>query len=391
MIQRDLRKTLGKDALKVPILTIIGPRQSGKTTLARSAFPRHAYVSFEDIDKKNFALSDPRGFLQAYHNDFGIILDEVQHVPALLSYIQSMMDLEKRPGYFILTSCQSVSIKRTLTQALAEKISVYTLLPLSLHELYQSGLLSADVDQAMFKGFYPILYAQEYKPTKWYGDYVRTYIERDVRAITNVSSLSTFQRFIQLCSGRIGQLLNLVSLGNDCGISHNTAKAWLAILEASSIVFLLQPNHQHFSKHVIKTPKLFFYDTGLACFLLGIETEQQLKSHYLRAELFESLVIADFYKQFYNADKVPRLSFWRDKASHEVDCLIEQGAQAYPVEIKAGKTVNLDYFDGLTYWNNLAYASPDHGFLVYGGNQNQKRSLGNVVSWEKIFTILEMG
>lgn len=387
MITRDLAASLLKDSLQAPVIAILGPRQSGKTTLARNTFDKHNYISLEDLDIRDFATRDPRKFLANNQNEYGIILDEIQHVPQLLSYIQTQVDLEYRPGYYILTGSQNFLVTQAVTQTLAGRISLHTLLALSTHELYNAKLLPNTLEEMLFKGSYPIIYSRGYNPDEWYADYIRTYLERDVRTITSVSDLSIFRRFMKLCAGRIGQVVNLTSLGNDCGISYNTAKAWLSILEASYIIFLLQPHYQNFSKRLIKSPKLFFYDTGLASALLDIETEKQLNSHYLRGGLFESFVISEMYKSFYNADKTPHLYFWRDKTGHEVDCIIERGSSLFPVEIKAGLTITSDYFEGLNYWNNLAQANSNNSFIVYGGDKNQSRSLGNIISWRNVSTI----
>lgn len=387
MIGRELQSSLIKDAKKAPVIAILGPRQSGKTTLARSTFDRHNYVSLEDYDMREFATRDARGFLSTYAHDPGIILDEIQHVPTLLSYIQTSVDLERKPGFYIITGSQNFLVMEAVTQTLAGRVSFHTLLPLSLAELSHEKLLPSSSSQAILNGFYPSIYAHKYNPVEWYADYIISYVERDVRTISQVSDLATFTRFIKMCAGRIGQLVNLTSLGNDCGVSYNTIKKWLSILEASYIIFPLQPHFQNFSKRLIQTPKIYFYDTGLACSLLGIETEQQLATHYLRGGLFESMVIADLYKSFCNNDLIPRLYFWRDQTGNEIDCIIERAGSLFPIEIKAGMTINSDFFDGLAYWNKLADAKPEHGFLVYGGTENQTRSKGIVIGWPHIDTL----
>lgn len=389
MIKRELQESLIKDAQKAPVIAILGPRQSGKTTLARITFSKHNYVSLEDYDMREFATRDPRGFLSTYAYDPGIILDEIQHVPTLLSYIQTRVDLERKPGFYIITGSQNFLVMQAVTQTLAGRVSFHTLLPLSLAELSHEKLLPSSVDRAILNGFYPSIYAHNYNPIEWYADYIISYVERDVRTISEVSDLATFTRFIKMCAGRVGQLVNLTSLGNDCGVSYNTIKKWLSILEASYIIFPLQPHFQNFSKRLIQTPKIYFYDTGLVCSLLGIETEQQLATHYLRGGLFESMVIADLYKSFYNSDLIPRLYFWRDQTGHEVDCILERAGSLFPIEIKSGMTINTDFFDGLTYWNKLAEAKPEHGFLVYGGTENQTRSKGIVIGWPHIAKLFE--
>jgi len=384
LITRNLMPFLLTDAQKSPVIAILGPRQSGKTTLARAAFGNHTYISLEDIDMRTFAATDPRGFLQEFKNEHGLILDEVQHVPSLLSYIQTDVDLHYKPGYYILTGSQNFLLNQSITQTLAGRIALHTLLPLSIGELKQANLLPQAPETAMYNGFYPLIYSRKDNPLKWYRDYIRTYVERDVRTLSNISDLDTFQRFMQLCAGRTGQEVNFSALGSDVGISYNTAKAWLSILQASYIIFLLQPHHKNFNKRIVKSPKLFFYDTGLVCSLLGIETEEQLRSHYLRGGIFESMIISDLYKNSFNADRLPRLYFWCDKTKHEVDCVMERGIKLYPIEIKSGKTINADYFDGLSYWNELSGNDPANSFVIYGGNENQKRSRGTVLSWQNI-------
>lgn len=383
-IERDLSPYILNDAKKVPVIAILGPRQSGKTTLARATFKDHRYISLEDIDNRTFATTDPRGFLQEFKNKNGIILDEIQHAPTILSYIQTDVDLNYQPGYYILTGSQHFLVQESITQTLAGRIALHTLLPLSIHELKQTDLLPATPESAMFNGFYPSIYSRDQNPHKWYRDYIKTYVERDVRTILNVSDLNTFQRFMQLCAGHTGQEVNFSSLGSDAGISYNTAKSWLSILQASYIIFFLQPHFQNFNKRIVKSPKLFFYDAALACSLLGIEAEEQLRSHYLRGGLFESMIISDLFKSSYNSDRLPRLYFWCDKTKHEVDCIMERGTKLYPIEIKSGKTITPDYFDGLTYWNGLSKGDPDNSFVIYGGNETQKRSFGNVVSWSNV-------
>jgi predicted AAA+ superfamily ATPase len=381
-IKRNLTENIIEDAKKAPVIAILGPRQSGKTTVAREAFPQHTYVSLEDYDVREFATADPRTFLKDHENEHGIILAEVQHVPTLLSYIQTSVDLNRRPGYYILTGSQNFLVNQAITQTLAGRISIHTLLPLSIEELKHAGKLPETSEKTILNGFYPIIYGQDYDPTKWYRDYLRTYVERDVRTLGKVEDLSVFVRFLKLCAGRIGQPVNFASLADDAGISPTTAKAWLSILEASYIIFLLQPHYKNFSKRLVKTPKIFFFDPGLACNLLGIEDEKQLQTHYLRGGLFETMMISDLHKQYYNMDRTPHVYFWGDK-HHEVDCIIEQADQLFPIEIKAGQTISGSYFSGLTHWNSLADADPARGFVIYAGDTNSTRSAGNVIGWRQ--------
>jgi len=368
-------------AQKMPVVAIVGPRQSGKTTLAQETFKKHTYLSLEDLKIREFAQKDSDLFFQKYHNDHGIILDEIQEAPQLLSYIQTYADKYKKKGYFILTGSQNFLVNEAITQSLAGRVAIFTLLPLSIPELKKAKLLPTTVEECIWKGQYPRIYADKLNPTNWYPTYIRTYIERDVRSIRNITSLSTFQRFIGLCAGRIGQLLNITSLANDCGITVSTAKSWLSLLEASYIIFLLQPYHTNVGKRLVKSPKLYFYDTGLACSVLGIESTQDLFNHYLRGGLFESLIISELYKQRYNEGLPPRLYFWRDKMGHEIDCLKVSANTIVPIEIKAGKTISQDYFKGLNYWNKTLNKK-SNGFVIYAGEDNQKRSGGNVINWQ---------
>jgi hypothetical protein len=294
-----------QDALGFKVIALLGRRQSGKTTLARTTFPHYNYASLEDPDTRLRGQTDPRNFLQELCKGAGVILDEFQKVPGLLSYIQGIVDEEYRPGFFILTGSQNFLMNQAITQTLAGCISIQTLLPLSLDELVASNHLGG-LYGTMSQGFYPSLYVQQVVPERWFSSYIQTYLERDVPDLKLVTDLSLFQLFVQLCAGRIGQVLNLTSLANDCGVSVNTAKSWISLLEASYILFVLRPHHKNFSKRLIKSPKLYFYDTGLACSLLKI-TPEQLTSHYLRGGLFENMVLADLYKAFYNRGMRPNI------------------------------------------------------------------------------------
>ncbi|HVX01090.1 MAG TPA: ATP-binding protein, partial [Candidatus Babeliaceae bacterium] len=365
------------------VVAVLGPRQSGKTTLVRNTFGQHKYISLENLDLREIATHDPRQFLESNRNEHGIILDEFQNVPTLLSYIQTYVDQEKLKGYFILTGSQNFLVNQAISQTLAGRIAILTLLPLSIKELKESHILPG-IDELIFNGCYPRIYGENVLPSVFYPSYTLTYIERDVRQITQVTDLTAFKRFVQLCAGRIGQFLNISSLATDCGISQATAKAWLSLLEASYIIFLLQPHYQNFSKRLIKTPKLYFYDTGLACSLLGLDMASQVSTHYLRGALFESLIISDLYKCFYNTARAPRLYFWRDNHGHEIDCIIEKGQHLMPIEIKASRTIHLDFFKGLQYWLNLAGTDKRDSFVIYGGDNYFTLSNGTIVSWKEI-------
>ncbi len=389
MIKRDIEKKIKEVAKGFPAVAILGPRQSGKTTLAKLAFPNHKYVSLENLTNRGFAIDSPEDFLDQFKNEKGVILDEIQTTPDLLSYIQGIIDEEEKPGFFILTGSQNFLLSEAISQTLAGRISIQTLLPFSIDELKKSKLLKKDPKAQLFKGFYPRLYSTKAKPVDWAMAYIKTYIERDVRLIKNVSDLSLFQKFIRLCAGRIGQILNITSLSNDVGVSATTIKSWLSLLEQSYIIFLLQPHYKNFSKRLIKAPKLYFYDTGLACYLLDILDEKQLLTHYLHGGLFESFVISEILKMYYNKGRVPAVYFWRDKTGHEVDCLIDKGLDIFRIEIKSTKTVRSNLFDGLKYWNMISGISDNKSCLVYQGDQSYKREKVNVISWESISNIIK--
>ncbi len=382
MISRDLRHTLNRFE-KFPVVGVFGPRQSGKTTLVRDHFKNHTYLNFEDPNIRDFATNDPRGFLRTHENQYGIILDEFQYVPQILSYIQIESDEKKRPGYFVLTGSQNFLMNQAVTQSLAGRIGILTLLPLSIHELENSRLLPNDINETLIKGSYPRVYTEQFLPDDFYPSYIHSYVERDVRQLINVENLRTFRKFMQLCAARVGQLLNISDLAMNCGISIKTVERWLSILEASYILYLLVPYHENYTKRVIKTPKLFFYDTGLACSLLGLKTIDEVALSPWKGHLFETLIISDFYKQFYNTGSRPSLYFWRDKNGHiEVDCLVERAGTLFPIEIKSVETIRSDLFKSLENWHNLTQTDAEKSYLVYGGDQTQKRLHGQIVSWK---------
>jgi len=361
---------------------VTGPRQSGKSTLVRHAFPDHHYVSLEDLDQREFAETDPRGFLNQFSG--GAILDEAQRCPALFSYLQTRVDKRQQPGEFILTGSQQFGLLSGITQSLAGRAALLTLLPMAYGELQRSGKIGNKLDKILFDGAYPPIFDRGLEPHSWHGNYVRTYLERDVRQLIKVQDLGTFQRFLKMCAGRTAQLLNLSSLSNDSGITHNTAKAWISVLEASYIVHLLPPHHQKFNKRLVKTPKLYFLDTGLATWLLGIQNSEQLATHVQRGALFETWVISELLKARYNAGGTSNLYFWRDRSGHEVDLLIDHGTHLSPLEIKSGQTINKDYFKGLEFWKKLAGETAGKAWLVYGGDTRQSRSDVTVLPWYEI-------
>lgn len=372
MIKRTIKPILVELARRYPVVTITGPRQSGKTTLCRKAFPTLKYANLEAPDVRRFAIEDPRGFLAAHSG--GAILDEIQRAPELPSYIQTMVDAENKPGRFILTGSQQFEVMNTISQSLAGRTALLKLLPLSLAELKQTHP-PGTIDRLLLSGFYPRIHDQGLNPTQALGNYLETYVERDLRQLATVKDLSLFERFLKLCAGRTGQVLNLQSLGNDAGVSHTTARAWLTLLEASYIVFLLQPWHTNISKRLIKSPKLYFHDVGLAAYLLGLENEKQISRDPLRGNLFENMVVIEALKYRFNRGNRNNLFFYRESNGNEVDLLAESGRNLWVVEIKSGATVNPDYFKGLHHFVKAVGTKwPISGGVIYGGGEIQKRS-----------------
>lgn len=382
VIPRTAQITLKKLAKSYPALVVTGPRQSGKTTLTQIVFPDKPYVSLEELDTREFAKQDPRGFLDQYPK--GAILDEVQRCPDLFSYLQSRLDAKKKMGQFILTGSQQFGLISGISQSLAGRVAKISLLPFSLHELQEARKAPKKLEELLFKGLYPPIYDRKLEPKIWYSNYVDNYIERDVRQLINVRDLGTFQRFVRMCAARAGQLLNLSSLAGDCGITHNTAKAWISVLEASYIVYLLQPHHKNFNKRLVKSPKLYFYDPGLAAWLLGIQTSGQLATHSARGQIFETWVVSEFLKYRFNHALQSNLYFWRDNKGHEVDVLIEKADKLLPVEIKSGQTMANDFLNSLKKFQSMAGRSTGQGFLIYGGTQAQTRENISAQPWKQI-------
>ncbi len=387
MIPRDGYACIKELLNGFPVVTLTGPRQSGKTTLARAVMPDRPYVSLEDPDVRLHAQNDPRSFLERFPN--GGILDEVQRCPDLLSYLQTIVDRAGRTGLFLLTGSQQFGLISGITQSLAGRTAFIELLPFSISELRNARKLPPNNDAMIFTGGYPPLYDRPVLPSTWYGAYVASYVERDVRQLLKVHELDGFQRFVRLCAGRTGQLLNLSSIGNECGITHNTAKAWLSVMQASYLVFLLRPHHANFSKRVIKSPKLYFYDSGLAAWLLGIRTPEQVSTHPLRGALFETLIVSDLMKTRLNRAEQPDLYFWRDSNGNEIDVVAEQGNRFMPIEIKSGKTVVNDFFTGLEKWCSLAGDKVQCPTLIYGGDDDFRHDQFKVTSWKNCFSSLQ--
>ena len=374
LLTRTAEKELRTLAGQFKAVAVVGPRQSGKTTLVRMAFPDKAYVSLENPDTRRFAIEDPRGFIAGYPD--GAILDEIQRTPDIFSYLQQVLDENKGKGRFIITGSNNFLLQENISQSLAGRVGYLYLLPLSINELPKHKL---SVNEQIHKGFYPAMYEQEGQTdvSKYYLNYIRTYIERDVRLIRNVTDLYTFERFLRLCAGRTGQLLNMNSLAVETGVDNKTIGAWLSVLEASFVVFRLQPYHKNYNKRIVKMPKLYFYDTGVASALLGIENPAQLALHPFRGGLFENMIIVDFLKSRYNKGNPNNLYFWRDSLGTEIDLLVEKANSLLPIEIKSGQTITDDYFKSMSAW--LRISGMEKGWVIYAGDEKQVRSNGITV------------
>ena len=389
MIKRIAEQELRTLAREFRAVVVTGPRQSGKTTLVQKVFPRKPYVLLEDPDTRAFAKEDPRRFLNQFPK--GAVLDEVHRAPELLSYIQGIVDRTKMMGQFVLTGSCNFRLMESITQSLAGRAGILELLPFCLRELQKASCEPADLDNLIFRGLYPAIYDTEPRVSRWYNAYIATYLERDVRQLVNGKDIDMFRRFMGLCAANTGQLLNTVRLGADCGVHHNTIRSWLSVLETSYLVFRLQPHFRNFRKRLVKTPKLYFVDTGLAAQLLGIENEQQLATHPLRGALFENWCVVELLKLRLNRGMSPNLHFWRNNAGIEIDVIVDHGAKLLPVEIKSGATVASDWFAGMKKWQALAGDKSQRGFVVYGGEESQKRKEAAVVPWREIDRILATG
>ena len=385
LIERDIKSRLEHLFGQYPVVTVTGPRQSGKTTLCRETFSELNYVNLEAPDQREFAESDPRGFLAQLGP--GAIIDEIQYVPALLSYVQVLADQGRRNGLYVLTGSEKFKLSGAISQSLAGRTALLRLLPLTIRE-WRAGVGGDAVDEMIFAGFYPLILDQGLDPRQALGDYFETYVERDVRRLGGVRNLSAFRQFLRLCAGRVGQLLNLSSLGSDAGVSHTTAREWLAVAEASFIVFQLPAYHANIRKRLVRSPKLYFHDVGLASYLLGIESPNQVTTHPLRGALFENIVVTEALKHGFNRGTRPSLSFYRDSKGLECDLLYETGRRICAVEAKSGATVAADYFRSI---NRVAELLPaiTSKTIVFGGAERQQRSDCQVVPLDQFAGRLE--
>ncbi len=349
-------------------VVVVGPRQSGKTTLVRRVFKNKPYVNLENLDVRAFALEDPKGFLNQYPD--GAILDEAQRAPLLFSYLQQILDESDKTAQYIVTGSNNFLLQQNITQSLAGRVAYINLLPFSIKELADKR--PKTVNDILYTGFYPPLYDKSFEADKWFSNYILTYVERDVRQLKNIENLTVFERFLRLCASRVGQLLNKNSLAVEVGVDTKTIESWIGVLEASFIVYRLKPHHKNFNKRLVKMPKLYFYDVGLASALLGIKNVGQLDMHPLKGSLFENMVVMELLKMQYNQGKPGNLYFWRNSAGNEIDIIIDKGNELMPIEIKLGQTINKEYFKEVKYWNKLA--KKNGGYVVYAGEDHQKRS-----------------
>lgn len=383
VIHRELSTIAAHLLRKYPLITINGPRQSGKSTFAKLLKPDFQYINLEDIDHRRFAINDPKGFIEKYNHH--IILDEVQNAPQLLSQLQVHTDAVGKNGMYILTGSQNFQLFEKISQSLAGRTALCTLLPFSLNELAEKKL-PAKWESLCWKGMYPRLHHQNIKPEIFYPDYITTYIERDTRQIMNIKDLGLFRRFMSLCAGRAGQVLNMNDLSNNLGVDNKTVKQWLTVLESSYIIYLLPPYYQNFNKRVLKTPKLYFYDTGIAAYLLGIRSASDLENHFAKGALFENFIITELMKNCYNKSVQPNFYYFRDSNGNEVDLVMEQAGYLQAIEIKSAKTINDSFFKGLQYFISLS-TKRVKTTCVYGGTDHYTFKGHAVENWKTLADI----
>jgi len=383
MIKRKISYKVLQYSKQYPVVIITGPRQSGKTTLCKMIFPDKPYISLEDPDNRYFAQTDPRGFLEQFPE--GAVLDEIQRSTDLFSYIQTIVDEKRKDGMYILTGSQQFEMIEKASQSLAGRAAIVKLLPFSIEEIKDYGQID-NIEKVLYTGFYPRIYDKDLNPTEALSFYVNSYIERDVRKILNVTDLSKFEIFLRLCAGRTGQILNLNSIGNECGVSHNTIKKWLSVLEASYIIKILRPYYKNMNKRLIRSPKLYFLDTGLACYLLKIKTMSQILSHPLKGALFETFILSELLKKIYNIGQDDNLYFFRNHKGNEVDIVFDKGKSCNIAEVKSGKTIVQDFFKALTFFKK-SYSNVDNQYIIYGGDQNRVQKNIKIVSWKNLEAI----
>ena len=388
MILRDIQNELHHCRKEYPVLCITGPRQSGKTTLARAAFDQLPYVSFEDPLNRDYFNEDPRGLMHRYEE--GAVFDEVQHVPSLFSFIQVLVDEQHIPGRYVLTGSQHFGLTEQISQSLAGRTAILELLPFSVKELRRGNKLNSELDYALWAGAYPPVHDRGLQPSRWYSNYLSTYIQRDVRQISQIHNLDTFTRFLRLCAGSVGQLVNTSRLGAECGVNHKTIQSWLTVLRASYVVALLPPYYRNFRKRIIKTPKLYFFDTGLVCHLLGVQEPNHLTNHPLRGAIFENWVFSEIAKGFVNQGKPISVYFWRTHGGQEVDFILEHGVTPSAVEVKSGMTVTSSMLHSLKNTTSLWKDNPPTRCVIYGGNESHKISGCKILPWHQVDELMEV-
>jgi uncharacterized protein len=383
MIKREIEVSLRRLARQYPVVTITGPRQSGKTTLVKRIFPNKPYVNLESPEIRQMALKDPKSFLSEYPH--GAIFDEIQRSATLISYIQTIVDKNNKSGQFILTGSAQLELMQNVSQSLAGRTAILRLLPFSLSELKKGYKKEYTIDELLITGFYPRIYDKKLKASEALSFYVNTYIERDIRNLLNIKDLSRFETFLRLCAARTGQILNLSNLGNECGINHNTAASWLSMLEASYILFRLKPHYNNLSKRLVKAPKIYFYDTGLASYLLDINEVRQMKYHPLKGNIFETLVVSELLKARYNAVKESNLYYFRDNVGNEVDLILDNAGKVLPLEIKSGATFSEDMLKNLNYYLKINKNLQSKATLIYAGDKSFDYKNYRIVSVFDIF------
>jgi uncharacterized protein len=382
-IERDLEKIIKAGAKQVPIVAVIGPRQSGKSTLIKKMFKNYVYLDMQDAEIFDFANNDPKGFLNSYKDNVGVIIDEAQYAPNLFAQLKVEVDKDPRPGYYVLSGSQNFLLHGKISESLSGRVYFNTLLPLSIKELRKAELLADRAESQIYKGFYPRVYQPGINAQTYYENYISTYVERDIRSIRNIDNILIFKKFMQLCALRIGTILNLADLAANCGISTATAKSWLTLLDASFILFLLPSYHDNLGKRITKSPKLYFYDVGLAAALMGLDQETIISQRAIYGALFENMVIVDLIKQFQAKGLHRTLTFFRDSNKNEIDLIIELKGKAIPVEIKASETMSSGFFKTLT-WFQEQTNNNQKAVVVYGGSKSGERTLGRVISWKDL-------
>lgn len=389
LIRRSLEKAIRSGAKQVPVIAIVGPRQSGKSTLAKEMFKKHVYLDMQDAELFDFANKDPKGFLSTYKNEHGIIIDEAQYAPRLFPQIKVEADKSPQPGYFIVSGSQNFLLHEKISESLAGRVYFYMLLPLSIEELKHADLFIERPKDAIFKGFYPRVYQAHINTRTYYENYISTYVERDIRTIRNIDNILIFKKFMHLCALRIGKTINFTDLAASCGITVATAKSWLSLLETSFILFLLPSYHDNLGKRITKSPKLYFYDVGLAVVFMGVSQDIIIKNREIYGALFENMVIVDIIKNFNNNGLRPTLTFLRDSNQREIDFIIEFEGKTIPVEIKASQTMSSNFFHTLN-WFQEETGDTQQPIVVYGGDHQQNRSRGKALPWSNLVVITDI-